>query len=261
MFKEIAKKIVDFPNCFLAKNIVDLNIDVEKLKLYPRLLDYMSKILSGHLDSQTVSLWRNSERAFFELWDAGFYHESIAIKKCYNDKVQWLDILADGGRKIKEKTLESICTVSMVKGQKTLCFDYHDLMTAMDKSYQIHTNDFFHDVYKEVRLELNKKYIGGSEEDLIEVSKMKPSESLSATKMSLINHFIYEETPFFSFWGRLVDKEFQDISNGSYAMMIFEPTDDRVYNAIKKIIKKELSTIFTKKGLKVPNEIKFYLYW
>ncbi len=271
----INKQIKQMPNCWLAKNIAEFQLDYKSVPV--QLMESFYFNFSEEPKEYTLEYWNNMKNAHKELSDKGLFDiEGINYKKLIN---AFKNEATASECKIKQSYIDDICTVKTNKGKTSIHFEYNDFMDLFDEAYGLDNRDFFGKFSSnraKFENELHKRFLCVSETEIEEASKLAPKESLLALKMSIITKYTLDRNIYFDFWHKLIECDFAEVSNGSMQTMFlteddiedFDSSEEdkfdgeyELYSLIKRAIFKELKASFEKNGLKQEDCIDFYVWW
>lgn len=271
----IDQQIKKMPNCWLAKNIAEFQLDYKSVPT--QLIESFYFNFSEEPKEHTLEYWNNLKNVHKELLEKGLFNIKVVnhqkLIEAFKQEVYSSEC------KIKQSDIDEICTLKTRKGHTTIHFEYNDFMHLFDEAYGLDNRDFFGKFGKnraKFENELYKRYLGVSYEEIQKASKLAPKESLLALKMSIITKYTLDQNIYFDFWHKLIDRDFAEVSNGSMQTMFlseedvedFDSSEDdkfvgeyELYSLIKQAIFKELKTSFDKNGLTLEDSIDFYVWW
>lgn len=272
----IEKQITDMPNCWLAKNIKEFNLNYKSVP--KTLMETFYFHFSEQPKEDTITIWDKYLKAFEELRQKGFFKMKTKnlelVVESFKKEAESSEL------KIEQSKIDDLCTVKTRKGEKSIHFEYNDFMDLFDQAYGVDNRDFFRQFgasSNQYRHEIYKRFIDATPKEIDDAGKLKPSESDIAMKMSIISKHLQDNSVYYDFWHKLIDLDFAEVSNGSMQTMwfnneddeqIFEPNDENeaeyqieLFHLIKKAIFKELKPSFEKNGIKFEDSIDFYVWW
>lgn len=214
--------------------------------------------------------WNLHCQAYYQLKKDDFFNTNI---NCMKLKVlQEFEAKVNGACLLSVKEINTAKTTTKKLNEKSVFFDFHEILEMIEKAYDIRTRGFFSNL---VYLEQNKffnHYFPDADYD--EVGRILPITSLEANYMSLINDYFSQRVDYVDFWHYLLDGDFENVSNGSIntlyssdesviclkeAIKDKESLKDYICHQIRNLFFKELSQL--KEVGTDPESIKFHIDW
>lgn len=148
---------------------------------------------------------------------------------------------------ISKTDLEESMTVKIKRNEKSVHFDYHEVLDLIEKQYKISVRGIFDNLKYQSQKDIFSKYF--SIDIYNQASNVSPVDSVEANYISIIRDFIGDQFEYIDFWHYMLATDFSNISNGSISTMwpIENQEDDAI--SLESIIntKDQLKKYFSTK--------------
>lgn len=270
----IDKQITQMPNCWLAKNIEEFQLDYKSVPA--QLMESFYFNFSEKPKDYTLTFWEQTHKAYSELSAKGLF--KIQAKNHKAAVESFKKEIETSPRKINQDEIDDLCTVKIRKGKKSIHFEYNDFMDLFDKAYGVDNRDFFGKFganQEKFKNELYKRFLDATDQEILKASSLSPKDSELSLRMTMITNHTLKQNIYFDFWHKLIDRDFAEVSNSSMQSMYlsdgeedFDYSEDdkfngeyELYSLIKQAIFKELKPSFEKNGINLEDSIDFYVCW
>lgn len=247
-------------------NMQRLNINPHDYANDPQLLSLMWSVMRSE-DTIVQQLWENYKTAYEQLTADGFFQDDLSTGSqrqigIFKGKI--------AGRRLLKLHEISEYTYLVSKASESvpsdIYFDYNRIIDMVDAAYEVESRNFFDSCNDVMVDKFSEKYISPDKAYIKNLASVSPVKSMDAAKMSIIYDNLRGVQDRFDFWGVLVDKDFENLSNGGM-VKLWNPEDDKdssdpdLYRMFKQCIFKELSPVLAYYGFDSDEYIKFLVKW
>ena len=247
-------------------NMQRLNINPRDYVTDPQLLSLMWNVMRAP-DTIVEQLWDNYQTAYAQLTADGFFQDDLSNSSqkqinIFKGKISGPHLLKLN--EISEHTYV-VCKASE-SVSSDIYFEYNRIIDLIEAAYGVESRDFFEASNDLMTTTFSKKYISENEEYIKELASISPVKSMDAAKMAIIDDNLRDIQDSFDFWGVLVDKDFENVSNGGMVKLwnpedADESSEAILYRMFKQCIFKELSPVLSYYGFDSGEYIKFLVKW